>query len=66
VYTLVNEIVVNDKTATISGSHAALAETMHQTNMGALNQVPVIMRVWRARPDSNGRPSASETDTLSS
>jgi len=20
---------------------------------------------WRARPDSNGRPSASETDTLS-
>jgi hypothetical protein len=35
---LVDEIVVQDKTATISGSYAALAETMEQIKMGNLNK----------------------------
>lgn len=34
---LVDEIVVKDKTATIKGSYAALAQTMQQIKKGNLN-----------------------------
>lgn len=45
---LVDEIVVQDKTATIRGSYAALAETMQKIKMGNLNQVPTFNPDWRA------------------
>ena len=64
---LVDEIVVKDKTATISGSYAALAETMEKIKTGNLNkQVPSFIPDWCARRESNPRPLASETNTLSS
>jgi hypothetical protein len=50
---LVDEIVVEDKTATIKGSYAALAETMQKIKMGNLNQVPTFIPDWRARRDKN-------------
>ena len=51
---LVDEIVVRDKTATITGSYTALAETMQQIKMGSLNkQVPSFNPDWCARRDSN-------------
>jgi len=51
---LVDEIVVQDKTATIKGSYAALANTMEQIKMGNLNkQVPSFIPNWCARRDSN-------------
>ena len=50
---LVDEIVVENKTATIKGSYAALAETMQQIKMGNLNQVPTFNPDWCARRDSN-------------
>lgn len=50
---LVDEIVVQDKTATIKGSYSALAETMQQIKMGNLNQVPTFNPDWCARRDSN-------------
>ncbi len=56
---LVDEIVVQDKTATVRGSYEALAETMQQIKMGNLNQVPSFMPTWRARSDSNARPLGS-------
>ena len=63
---LVDEIVVQDKTATIKGSYGTLAETMQKIKMGNLNQVPSFMVDWCARRESNPRPLASETNTLSS
>ncbi len=51
---LVDEIVVQDKTATIRGSYAALAETLEQIKMGNLSkQVPSFIPNWCARRDSN-------------
>jgi DNA invertase Pin-like site-specific DNA recombinase/gas vesicle protein len=50
---LVDEIVVQDKTATIKGSYFALAETMQQIKMGNLKQVPTFIPDWCARRDSN-------------
>ncbi|MGC2457818.1 MAG: zinc ribbon domain-containing protein [Gallionellaceae bacterium] len=50
---LVDEIVVEEKTATIKGSYAALAETMQKIKLGNLNQVPSFIPDWRARRDSN-------------
>jgi site-specific DNA recombinase len=50
----VDEIVVEDKTATIKGSYAALAETMQTIKKGNLNnQVPSFISDWCARSDSN-------------
>ena len=63
---LVDEIVVNDKTATMRGSHAALASTLHVIQGGKVDQVPRLLPDWRARRDSNSRPSAPEADALSS
>jgi site-specific DNA recombinase len=56
---LVDEIVVQDKTATVKGSYEALAETMQQIKKGNLNQVPSFMPDWCARSDSNARPLGS-------
>ena len=57
---LVDEIVVEEKTATIKGSYAALAETMQLIKMGNLsNQVPSFIPNWCARSDSNARPLGS-------
>jgi site-specific DNA recombinase len=56
---LVDEIVVEDKTATLKGSYAALAETMQQIKMGNLKQVPRFIPDWCARSDSNARPLGS-------
>ncbi|MGO9445748.1 MAG: recombinase family protein [Thiobacillaceae bacterium] len=56
---LVDEIVVQDNTATVKGSYAALAETMQTIKMGNLNQVPSFNLDWRARRDSNSRPPGS-------
>ncbi|WP_083775019.1 hypothetical protein [Sideroxydans lithotrophicus] len=50
---LVDEIVVEDRTATIRGSYKALAETMQKIKMGNLNQVPIFNLNWCARRDSN-------------
>ena len=49
-----DEIVVQDNTATVKGSYAALAETMQQIKMGTLNQVPSFMADWCARRDESG------------
>jgi site-specific DNA recombinase len=56
---LVDEVVVQDKTATVNGSYEALAETMQQIKKGNLNQVPSFMPDWCARSDSNARPLGS-------
>ena len=56
---LVDEIVVQDKTAAIKGSYSALAETMQTIKMGSLNQVPSFIPNWCARRDSNSRPLGS-------
>ena len=57
---LVDEIVVEDKTATIKGSYAALAQTLQKIKMGNLNnQVPSFIPSWCARSDSNARPLGS-------
>lgn len=57
---LVDEIVIVDKTATIKGSYAALADTMQKIKKGNLNnQVPSFMPNWCARSDSNARPLGS-------
>ena len=51
---LVDEIVVENKTATIKGSYGALAETLQQIKKGSLNnQVPIFIPNWCARRDSN-------------
>jgi len=57
---LVDEIVVEDRTATIKGSYAGLAETMQAIKKGNLNnQVPSFIPNWCARSDSNARPLGS-------
>ena len=50
---LVDEIVVQDKTATVKGSYAALAQTMQQIKMGTLDQVPIFIPDWCPRHESN-------------
>ena len=56
---LVDEIVVNHKTATMKGSHAALASTLRVIEGGKVDQVPSPLHEWRARRDSNSRPLGS-------
>ena len=51
---LVDEIVVENKTATLKGSYAALAEMMERIKKGNLsNQVPSFIPDWCARQQSN-------------
>ena len=61
---LVDEVVINDEEAIISGSYAALAHVLQQMKTGT-KQVPTFIYDWRARRDSNPLPLASETNTLS-
>ena len=56
---LVDEIVVSGDTATIKGSYAALANAIVQKKKGTSEEVPSFMSDWRARSDSNARPSGS-------
>ncbi|MEI7457444.1 MAG: hypothetical protein WCK93_12050 [Nitrosomonadales bacterium] len=45
---LVSEMVVEDKTASISGSYTAWADAMLQIKTGSLNnQVPGFSAIWR-------------------
>jgi hypothetical protein len=50
----VDEFVVQEKTATIKDSYAALMETMQKIKMGNLNQVPAFIPNWCAQPDESG------------
>ena len=62
---LVEEIVINnEEEVIIRGSYISLAAVLHQMKMGT-SSVPTFIHDWCARRESNPRPSASETDTLS-
>lgn len=52
---LIDEIVVNDKTAVVKGSYSALAHavTIDNKKVGHSLQVPTSIFDWRARRDSN-------------
>ncbi len=56
---LVDEIVVDGNTATMRGSYAALANAIAEKKKGTSKEVPSFMSEWRARSDSNARPSGS-------
>ena len=56
---LVDEIVVDGDTATMKGSYAKLANAIAQKKKGTSEEVPSFMCDWRARSDSNARPSGS-------
>lgn len=58
---LVDEIVVEEKAATIRGSYAALAAAaaMGKIKVGHSLQVPTFIDDWRARRDSNSLPLGS-------
>jgi site-specific DNA recombinase len=62
---VVDQVVARDGTATTSGSHARLMQAVAGEETGTA-RVPVPTLDWRARRDSNPRPTASETVTLSS
>jgi len=57
-HAVVDAVVVNGETATISGSHERLLDAIAGRRSGA-DQVPRLMRDWRARRDSNSRPLRS-------
>jgi site-specific DNA recombinase len=59
-HAVVDRIVVRGETATISGSHARLVQAVAGGEV-----VPSSMQDWRARRDSNSRPSGSKPDALS-
>jgi site-specific DNA recombinase len=52
---LVDEIVVNDRTALVKGAYSALAHAaaIDKIKVGHLKQVPTSIYEWRARRDSN-------------
>ena len=56
---LVSEIRVGTETLTMTGSAAALNETVTEMKKGTSLEVPRFMSDWRARSDSNARPSGS-------
>ena len=62
---LVDEIVIKEKTLQLKGSYFGLAEAMLKVKVDT-KSVPTFNLDWCARRESNQRPSASETDTLSS
>ncbi len=55
----IEEIVVDCDTAMIKKSYAALANAIAQKKKGTSNEVPCFVFDWRARSDSNARPSGS-------
>ena len=58
-HALVDEITVSGNTATMKGSYAALTSAIAAKKMGTSEEVPNLVRVWRARSDSNARPLGS-------
>ncbi len=50
---LLDEVLVEDETATIKGSYAALANAMHQMKIGTNNLVPTLIPNWCRLSDSN-------------
>src|SRR3569833_3403234 len=56
---LVEEIVVTEMAATMTGSHAAVASTLQVFAGGKVDLVPSLLHEWRARRDSNSRPPSS-------
>lgn len=57
---LVDEIRLDESNLHIQGSYRALARAVSLSKEGKLGTVSSFVPEWRARPDSNGRPSASE------
>jgi site-specific DNA recombinase len=57
-HAVVDSVVVHDDTAIISGSHARLMQAVVGKKTGT-DQVPSFIPDWRARRDSNSRPSGS-------
>jgi site-specific DNA recombinase len=55
---LVDKVVVNGSSATISGSNAKLMRAVAAKKVVA-GQVPTFIQDWRARRDSNSRPPGS-------
>ena len=62
---VVDQVVVNGNTATISGSNAKLMQAVAAKRPLA-GQVPTFIQEWRARRDSNSRPPGSKPGALSS
>ena len=56
---LVSEIHVGTETVTLTGSTAALNEAITEMKKGTSAEVPSFISNWRARSDSNARPSGS-------
>ena len=63
---LVDEIKLDGNDLLVCGSHRRLADAIGFMEKRKLSEVPSFVNDWRARRESNPRPSASETDTLSS
>lgn len=63
---LVDEIRLDGNELHVKCSYRALARAVSLSKEGKLGEVPSFVPEWRARRESNPRPSASETDTLSS
>ena len=55
---LIDQVVVEDEQALISGSGKALERAVVATAAGTRKGVPIFAREWRARQDSNLRPHA--------
>jgi site-specific DNA recombinase len=55
---LVDNITVREREATMTGSYAAIAHAMEGMGKNRLETVPTDIPVWRARRESNPRPSA--------
>lgn len=64
---LVKEITVRENAIEMEGPVIGLVQAVKAKDEknGHLNQVPISLMVWRARRESNPRPLASETNTLS-
>ena len=66
-HALVDQITVYEGTATIRGRNAKLLQMASGAKIRkGTDQVPSFMSEWRARRDSNSRPSGSKPDALSS
>lgn len=65
---LVDQVTVKENAIEMKGPIIGFVRAIKAKDEknGYLNQVPTSLMVWRARRDSNSRPLASETNTLSS
>jgi site-specific DNA recombinase len=62
---LVDEIKPSGNELVVRRSHRRVADAIGFLQKRKLGEVPSFVNDWRARRESNPRPSASETDTLS-